>query len=403
MLRARMLLLLIEMSRPSCDLLKVFRVVMLAACATLASAQAALGASPIQQLTNSAAADIRPVWSPDGKRIAFQSNRAPTFQVYVMEADGANEQRISSGNYDDRHPSWSPDASQVAVDSGSDYQREIWTIDVGSGARRPVTQLGGIASFPSWSPDGARISFYWYQNGTVDLWLVNADGNNPRQLTQGLASEQKSQCTFACHAAPWSPDGSRVAYSTADQAQVWTLRASDGGDAVKISPAQDTGRSHFPTYLADGRLVYVTEHVTPGVAWTDVWTVLPSGSGQPQPLLEDVQAQGPFAFSSDGQWMAFSSPRGGNFDLYRVPLNQEGREAMKVRSADTEPSPALLARAASQGASPASVSAPGAGGTVLDQPALPYYLAALGGLAGLWLAVEGVLWQRRRSRRRLRR
>jgi TolB protein len=106
-----------------------------------------------------------------------------------MDADGANERRVSAEGLDDRHPAWSPNGTLLAVDSGSDTVREIWTIDLASGARTQVTRLDSIATFPSWSPDGARLSFYAYKSGVLDLWLVGADGGTPLQLTRGLASE----------------------------------------------------------------------------------------------------------------------------------------------------------------------------------------------------------------------
>jgi dipeptidyl aminopeptidase/acylaminoacyl peptidase len=375
-------------------------------------------------LTNNPAADVRPAWSRDGARVAFQSNRGKLYQVYVMDADGANERRVSAEGMDDRHPSWSPTGSHLAVDSGSESAREIWTIDLASGARTQVTRLGSIASFPSWSPDGRRLSFYAYKGGVLDLWSIGADGSDPRQLTRGLASEQQQQCTFACHVAPFSPDGARLAYSTTGRSVVWTMSATDGSDPQRVSPEAHVGGSHFPTYLADGRLVYVTEHITPGQAWTDIWAVQPGSAAPRQPVMQDVQAQGPFAISADGNWLLFFSPRGGNFDIYRVPLNDEGREAMKIRSGATELSPGLHAQLAGQsgtmsgaqtgvqGSAPAAatgnaqvvatVAAPVAetDANRAGPSATPYFLLAAGALVVLWLGVEGLRWNRRRARRR---
>ena len=370
-------------------ILGLYRVMSLSAGLGLISAHVALATSPIQQLTDTPASNIRPAWSPDGRRVAFQSNRTGTYQVYIVDVDGSNESRIGAADTDDRHPAWSPDGSLIAIDSGREGLREIWTIDVASGARTQVTRLGAVASFPSWGPDGT-ISFYLYRDGVLDIWLVGSDGSNPRRLTTGLASEQNNQCTFACHSATWSPDGRRLAYAAADQAQVWTMRASDGGDPVRVSSDGDGGRSHFPEYLADGRLTYVTEHVTPGRSWTDVWAIGPGGPESRDAVLKDVQAQGPFEFSSDGQWMLFSSPRSGNFDIFLVPLTPEGKEALKVQSANADPAPALAARESGQTA--AATRAPAASRRTIPTSALPptasLFLAGVAGIGALWLAVE---------------
>lgn len=410
----------------------LFRLWALAVIGALATAQIALAAGPILQVTADGTSSVRPSWNPDGTRIAFQTSENNAYHVYTMAADGSDRQPITQGGNDDRHPTWSPDGKQLAVDTGTELKREIALIDLASGKRTMVTQLGGFASFPSWSPDGTRLSFFNYQNGQLDLWTVNTDGTRALQMTQVLASENKSQCTFACHMAAWSPDGTRLAYADGDQKNVYTMRSDDGTDQQKASADDPTGRSHFPEWLPDGRLAYVTEHINPGQSWTDIWAIAP-GSGQPPtPLVQDIQVQGPFEISPDGQKLLFSSPRNGNFDIYVATLDAAGKDALKTLSGQTDLSPALAAaghpaglsttgqptqtsgsvsQSTSTSTSPggnAAVPQPVAAGssttTSSDTGILPAglspYIAALAGLALVWAAVEGVMIARRRSKRR---
>jgi TolB protein len=309
--------------------LALARVLLLTTAAVLLCGITTAAGSPINQLTVTTTANLRPAWSPDAKRIAFQRSEADgQYHVYVMDADGGNVRRVTSGNVDDRHPAWNPKGDQLAVDSG-DAQREIWLIDVASGQRTQVTRLGAIASFPSWSPDGSKIAFYLYKDGTTDLWMAGRDGSGAHAITQTLASERNQQCTFACHSAAWSPRGDRIAFSDGEHARVLVMAAAAGSVPTSVSPGDE--RAHFPIYLADGRLVYISEHITLDQSWTDLWALPPEANGARTEVVSSVQAQGPFELSPDGRQLLFASPRSGNFEIYSVTLDDAGKAALAQR------------------------------------------------------------------------
>jgi len=285
-------------------------------------------ASPIRQLTDTVdASNLRPAWSPDGKRVAYQSNKDGTFHIYVMDADGGNTKQVSSGNdVDDRHPAWSPDGNAIAVDSGDATHREIWIIDVNSQRRTQVTKNGQIASFPSWSPDGKRLAFYVYAGGTMDVWTSSRDGSGSVKMTTDLASEANSQCTFACHSVRWSPDNTRIAFSDGDLSRVLVMSAVQPGTPTVITPEGE--RNHFPIFLSSGQILYITEHLSIDKAWTDVWVQAPESTTQRDQLAEGILAQGPFDFSPDASQLLFASPRSGNFEIYAVTLDAAGKAAL---------------------------------------------------------------------------
>src|SRR3977135_335746 len=91
----------------------------------LASAQVALAAGPILQVTADGTSSVRPSWSPDGTHIAFQTSQDNAYHVYTMAADGSERKLITPSGMDDRHATWSSDGKTLAVDTGGDLKREI--------------------------------------------------------------------------------------------------------------------------------------------------------------------------------------------------------------------------------------------------------------------------------------
>jgi tol-pal system beta propeller repeat protein TolB len=111
------------------------------------------------RLTEDPAEDFSPAWSPDGKRLAFVSTRDGNAEIYVMNADGTGQTRLTNNSASDLHPAWSPDGSHLAFVSNRDGNDEIYSIDAGGLNSTNLTKnLGDDSSF-SFSPNGAMIVF----------------------------------------------------------------------------------------------------------------------------------------------------------------------------------------------------------------------------------------------------
>ena len=147
-----------------------------------------------QKLTENPNEDQHPSWSPDGKHIVFSSDRKGHFigefgitsEIYVMDADGDNQQRLTENRQNDWHPSWSPDGKRIAFasDRKGDFENfEIYVMDADGGNQQRLTENRVYDWSPSWSPDGERIAFMSERDGNFEIYVMDADGGNPQNLT----------------------------------------------------------------------------------------------------------------------------------------------------------------------------------------------------------------------------
>lgn len=142
--------------------------------------------SGLQRLTFSPGVDISPVWNPKtGNEIAFVSDRSGSPQIYIMNSDGSNLRRLTTSGGDASEPAWSPNGQFMAfnwrVTETGTY--DVYIIDIASGQITQLTHDAGRNDHPTWSPDGRHLVFESNRGGSRQIWMMLADGSNPKQLT----------------------------------------------------------------------------------------------------------------------------------------------------------------------------------------------------------------------------
>lgn len=187
------------------------------------------GSDPIQ-LTDGNHNDTAPVWSPDGRRIAFVSDRDGNREVYVMNADGNEQHNLTTNGAEDWTPCWSPDGESLAFGSFRDGNWEIYLMDADGGNQQRLTQNEASDYAPSWSPDGERIAFVSNRDGNLDIYTVRVDGSDTVRFTDDEATDQSPL---------WWPDGSRLTWESYRDGNMEIYDANtDGSDLRNLS--QDT-------------------------------------------------------------------------------------------------------------------------------------------------------------------
>ncbi|HEX7315495.1 MAG TPA: hypothetical protein VF297_16365 [Pyrinomonadaceae bacterium] len=261
------------------------------------------------RLTDSTNDDASPVWSPQGDRVAFVSDRRGSYEIFLMNADGGNQRPLRGGSpVNGFNFVWSPDGTRLAYPSGGDvYVVEVVAPGGGDSTAAPVNissgkPAGSLDIEPSWAPGGGRLVVRNSTNcpGCSDLYTLNADGSGRTQITFAVGAEANPR---------WSPVGQQIAYENLNGARDLYVVNADGTGAVKVSG--DVGSFGPAAWAPDGtRLAFVS-----GIGG-NAYAANADGSGLTQ--LSDLHASGSVFWSPDCAKVAFHNDNGTFVDIYVV-------------------------------------------------------------------------------------
>lgn len=277
-------------------------------------------------LTNSPDEDEHPIWSPDGRYIAFQRSRAAKdsadsnnkkYDVWIMRADGSEQRRLTFSPFDCQQPSWTPDSRSIAYrkaarNSGDKADREfdIYLVDVQTGRERPLIVYPGDDKHPVFSSDGKYLVFNSIRDHfSSNIYVVSANDPSapPRRIT-------KDKNLNDVHPAI-SKDGRQIVFHSymldqppfEDEAPTKLGLVSFSGDWVKWLPVGRLLQPKHPFFTPDPDII--TFHATdPESLHRNIYAMNIKKPGVVVKITDTRNAKHP-QVSPDGRFLAYSQKR----------------------------------------------------------------------------------------------
>jgi len=276
-------------------------------------------ATPGASIQQSAVANGSPVVSPDGRSIAFSSNRSGAPDLYVMASQGGGERQLTSSPEREGPAQWSRDGGLLYYAVDKDEHSRLFAVDVTSGKSTQIGLVRGRGAVVS--PDGTRVAFTsgtWQLSG---LGIANIDGTNARTITTA------EQTTVAWNAR-FSPDGASVAFTGQDasrQLHVYVVGVDGSGLRRLTTFTADQGRAQVPAWSADGRLLAFQ---LSRKGWSRIWRIGIDGTGARELLSSDMAVLDEVpSWFPDGR-VAFQSTRSGRMEIWTA--NSDGTGARQL-------------------------------------------------------------------------
>jgi len=256
---------------------------------------------------------IAPAPPPADPAIVFVSERDGNRELYLMNADGSNQNRLTNSPNTDEHPDWSRN-DEIVFSSSS----ELFIIGVdGSNLRAISTDDGATAQtgiFPSWAPNATQIVFTSEQDGNREIYVVNADGSGLTNLTNSSVEDMQPA---------WSPDGNRIVFvSDRDGNREIYVMNIDGNSVTRLTTS-DAPDVH-PVWSPDGsRIAFASERD----GNREVYVMNADGSN-PVRLTDNGAHDSQPSWIADGSQILFGSERDGNREVY--VMNADGSNPVRL-------------------------------------------------------------------------
>ena len=299
--------------------------------------------TPVPPTATTAA--LPPLSGSGGGRIAFSSRRDGNYEIYVMNADGTDQRRLTKTRNDEEGgAAWSPDGTQIAFSSSRESYGRIRVMDAdGSNVRRLTTKAG---TGPRWSPDGTRIAFTREGPRGADIYVMDADGTHQKRLTQ---TDVPGTDTLA-FGPDWSPDGTQIVcvvefnpdHQLFGEKTIHVLNVQDalqgeGASIAHLRPLPPAGRpfNDHPAWSPKGSEIAFSAVVD---GQRDLYVVNADGTNlRPLTQTKDFDEFSP-AWSPDGTQIVFQANPDGNWDIYRMNADGTGRQRLTTDTAsDVDP------------------------------------------------------------------
>lgn len=255
-------------------------------------------------------------------KIVFDSSRDGNLEIYMMNSGGGNQTRLTDYDESDFFPVWSPNGQQIAFvrvlfNRRGDRNQEIFVMDADGTNLRNLTQHPALDSGLNWSPDGSQIAFASNRDGELNIYLMDADGGNVRQLKHPEFSSQPR----------WSPDGKQIAFIAVTELgrQVYVMN-TDGTERWLVSQPRPNAWMHLGGWSPDGKQILYKGSINGLV--TDSFVVIATLDSRRRKVVKHKEVPIPkmdlttVSWSGDGKSILFAGRKEGEkWDIYRFRLS----------------------------------------------------------------------------------